>query len=636
MKRKIISILVICLMISSMPIALADRSSEYGGDADTTGYLAVVANPNLSDRLNLREKPDAGSKSLGRFYSGTPVYVTGRETVRDKEGREWLPVNLMGNFEAGVRLEGYMLKEYLMPMNANFEAPQLFHRASVPSQTNLLYEPRNGAEIVTTAGSGELYLLGDIGDDWRLAANQAGEVGYVRASRIRDTRIRVDQAYLFPADGGGYTAVYADKELKKVQARLYPGASVRIVDFSRTGGWATVESFGVPPEVKNEWAWQASIIGYVRLEDVTVFIQPWQADVKLRTGMAKTDIATEAGDETIPAGASVTVVGEMKGQYQIVYGEPGSGWYTEKMVPMAQIEMTDRLANDRGPAALGFALLPNDETDPQGNQFMMAPIEKNPGDPWQEGNDYSETRLAEIIGEVEKDGVGYWQLRNHSSGNFYMEKDKCKAILYADMDTSRAVIRNVSGPWTATKAEQGLWCFSLAPGQEGLLTLEKPDGTLVEYEVYEETNSETTYSFYLEPGTQVTVQGEGEVRPLIKGTGPNLLPPFPGDLEEHEKVFEGSGRFFCDWQIPNDINYFTLLIRPMPGSTNSYAAVSSIFGNADETELINFFPVSEYGWEHEGAVCEHEDVWEEFDCMIYPGMFLEVRNCTVSVFFGNG
>ena len=636
MKRKIISLMVICLMVSVMPTALADRFSEYGWDADTAGYLAVVANPNLSDRLNLREKPDAGSKSLGRFYSGTPVYVTSRETARDKEGREWLAVNLLGNFEAGVSLEGYMLKEYLMPMNVNFEAPQLFHRASVPPQTNLLYEPRNGAEIVAMAGSGELYLLGDIGDDWRLAANQAGEVGYVRTSRIRDTRIRVDQAYLFPADGGGYTAVYADKELKKVQAKLYPGASVRIVDFSRSGGWATVESFGVPSDMKNEWVWQADIGGYVRLEDVTVFIQPWQAKVNLRTGMAKTDIATEAEDVTIPAGASVTVVGEMKGQYQIVYGDPGSGWYTEKMVPTAQIEMTDRPANDRGPAVLGFALLPNDEIDPQGNQFMMAPIEKNPGDPWQEGNDYSEIRLAEIIGEVEKNGVGYWQMRNHSSGNFYMEKDKCKAILYADMENSRAVVRNVNGTWTATKAEQGLWYFSLAPGQEGLLTLEKPDGTTVEYEVYEETNSETTYSFYLQAGTQVTVQGEGEVRPLIKGAGPHLLPQYPGDLEEYEKIFEGSGRFFCDWQFPDYINFFTLLIRPMPGSANSYAAVSSIFGNTDETELINFFPVSEYGWEHEGVVCEHEDAWGAYVCMIYPGMFLEVHNCTVSVFFGNG
>lgn len=634
MKRLFPVLLALCLILSALPAAHADRFGEYGWDADQAGYLAVVANPVLSDRLNLREKPDTASKSLGRFYSGTPVYVTGRTPVEDREGREWVQVDMLGTFTTGVSLTGYMLKEYLMPMNVNFEAPQLFYRASVPPRTNLLYEPRNGADIVAMAGNGEIYLLGDIGDDWRLAANQAGEVGYVRASRIRDTRIRVEQAYLFPADGGGYTAVYADKELKKVQAKLYPGASVRIVDFSRSGGWATVESYGAPYEMKNEWVWQADIIGYVRLEDVIVFIQPWQAEVKLRTGIAKTDIATDAEDVTIPAGASVTVVGEMKGQYQIVYGEPGSGWHDTKMVSAAQIQLTDRSANDHGPAALGFALLPNDEIDPAG---ILAPIEKNPGDPWQEGNDYSETRLAEIIGEVEKDGVGYWQLRNHSSGNFYMEKDKCRAILYADMQNADAdPWEEMDGTWTASEAERGLWYYSLATGQEGLLTLEKPDGSVSEYEVYEETPKETTYAFYLESGMQVTVQGEGEVRPLRKGTSPRLLPEFPGDYEENETVFTGSGRFFCDWQLPDAVNYFTLTIQPLPGSTGSYAAVSNIFGNPDETVLVPFFPVGEEGWEHEGAVCESQEAWEEYDCMLFPGMFLEVHDCEVSVFFGNG
>ena len=634
MKRIFILLLALCLALSVCSSALADRFGEYGWDADQAGYLAVVANPIMPDRLNLREKPDTASKSLGRFYSGTPVYVTGRTPVEDREGREWVRVDMLGTFTTGVSLTGYMLKEYLMPMNVNFEAPQLFYRASVPPQTNLLYEPRNSADIVAMAGNGEIDLLGDIGDDWRLAANQAGEVGYIRASRIRSPRIEVKQAYLFPDDGGAYVAVYADKELGKVRAKLYSGASVRITDFSRNSGWAAVESYGAPYEMKNEWVWQADISGYVRMEDVIVFIQPWQAEVKLRTGIAKTDIATDAEDVTIPIGASVTVVGEMKGQYQIVYGDPASGWHDTKMVPAAQIQLTDRLAGEHGPTALGFALLPNDEIDPEG---ILAPIEKNPGDPWQEGNDYSETRLAEIIGEVEKDGVGYWQLRNHSSGNFYMEKDKCRAILYADMQNADAdPWEEMDGTWTASEAEQGLWYYSLAPGQEGLLTLEKPDGTVVEYEVYEETPKETTYAFYLEAGTQVTVQGEGELRPLRKGTGPCLLPEFPGDYEENETVFIGSGRFFCDWQLPDAVNYFTLTIRPLPGSTGSYAAVSNIFGDADETVLIPFFSVGEEGWEHEGTVCESQEAWEEYDCMLFPGMFLEVHNCEVSVFFGNG
>ncbi|MBR5111112.1 MAG: SH3 domain-containing protein [Clostridia bacterium] len=636
MKRIYTVFLALCLALSAVSLARADKYSEYGWDADIGGYMAVVANPKLGDRLNLREKPDMNSKSLGRFYSGTPVYVIDNTPVWDKTGREWAHVDLIANFEAGVNLSGYMLKEYLMPMNVNFEAPQLFYRASALPSANLLEEPRNGADIVGKVGEGELYLLGDIGDDWRLAANQNGAVGYIRASRIRNTRFEVKQAYLFPADGGGYVPVYEDKEMKKVCAKMYPGASVKIVDYSKAKARATVESFGVPYEVKNEWVWQADINGYVRMEDVTVFIQPWQAEIKLRTGIAKTDIETEAGDVTIPKGASVTVAGEMKGQYQIVYGGAPTGWYTEKMVPVSQIELTDRLATDQGPAALGFALLPQGEMGPDGQQFMMVPVEKNPGDPWEEGSDYSETRLAEIIGEMERNGVFYWQLRSHSIGNFYMEKEKCEALLYADMDNSQGMGGDADGPWTATKAEQGLWYYFLAPGQEGLLTLEKPDGTVIEYEVYEEMPNETAYSFFMEAGTKVTVQGEREIHPLRKEEGPYLLPPYPGNYGENQEIFSGSGRFYCDWQIPNDVNYFTLMVQPMPGSTDSYAAVSTLFGNADETELVNFFPVSEDGWEHEGKVSENESPWEWYDCLVFPGMFLEVHNCVISVFFGNG
>ena len=634
MKKKMICLLVVCLMISSIPTALADRFSEYGWDADTTGYLAVVANPKLGDRLNLREKPDTDAKSLGRFYSGTPVYVVSRNTERDSDGREWARVDMIANFDGGAELTGWMLKDYLMPMNVNFEAPQLFYKAYARKSTNLLSEPRNGAEVVGQAGSNELYVLGDIGDDWRLVANSDRVVGYIRAARIQHSWMEVKDAYLFPADGGGYVPIYEDQELTKVRAKMYPGASVRVIDCSKTKGWATVESFGVPSDMKNEWVWQADISGYARLEDVTVFIQPWQAKVNLRTGKAKTDLKLD--DATIPAGASVTVVGEMKDKYQILYGDAASGWHVTAMAPASQITLTAFSANVRGPAAQGFALLPKNDIDPDNEIDTLVSTVSFPGDTWQEGEAYTDRRLAEIIGEVERNGVSYWQLRNQDCGNFYYEKDKCEALLYADMDNARGIVRNVNGTWTATKAEQGLWYYALQAGQEGLLTLKKPDGTVVEYEVYEEMPKETTYAFFLQEGEQVTVQGEGELHPLVKGREPMLLPQYPGDYEENETIFEGSGRFYCDMQIPNVVNYFTLMIRPLPGSANSYAAVSNLFGDADSTELINFFPVPEGGWEHEGTVCENDFAWQEYDCSVFPGMFLEVHNCTVSVFFGNG
>ena len=433
-------------------------------------------------------------------------------------------------------------------------------------------------------------------------------------------------------------------ELKKLNEAYYYDikkarmlAKLDALDMSETSGKG--EASFTPEEREGlkkaaALADKLSISGYARLEDVTVFIQPWQAKVNLRTGKAKTDIKLD--DATIPAGASVTVVGEMKDKYQILYGDAASGWHVTAMAPASQITLTAFSANVRGPAAQGFALLPKNDIDPDNEIDTLVSTVSFPGDTWQEGETYTDRRLAEIIGEVERNGVSYWQLRNQDCGNFYYEKDKCEALLYADMDNARGIVRNVNGTWTATKAEQGLWYYALQAGQEGLLTLKKPDGTVVEYEVYEEMPKETTYAFFLQEGEQVTVQGEGELHPLVKGREPMLLPQYPGDYEENETIFEGSGRFYCDMQIPNVVNFFTLMIRPLPGSANSYAAVSNLFGDADSTELINFFPVPEGGWEHEGTVCENDFAWQEYDCSVFPGMFLEVHNCTVSVFFGNG
>ena len=133
---------------------------------------------------------------------------------------------------------------------------------------------------------------------------------------------------------------------------------------------------------------------YALLEDVTVFIQPWQAKVNLRTGKAKTDITLD--DATIPAGASVTVVGEMKDKYQILYGDAASGWHVTAMAPASQITLTAFSANVRGPAAQGFALLPKNDIDPDNEIDTLVSTASFPGDTWQEGEAYTDRRLAEI------------------------------------------------------------------------------------------------------------------------------------------------------------------------------------------------------------------------------------------------
>lgn len=66
---------------------------------DRTNW-AVVNNPNPTDRLYLREKPDRKSVSLGKFYNRTPVYV-------DEIRGEWAHVTI------GRDLSGWMMTKYL-------------------------------------------------------------------------------------------------------------------------------------------------------------------------------------------------------------------------------------------------------------------------------------------------------------------------------------------------------------------------------------------------------------------------------------------------------------------------------------------------------------------------------------------
>ncbi len=63
-------------------------------------YVGIVNNPNPSDRLHLRTKPNEDAQSLGKYYNGTNVILCG-----DMDG-EWVNVSI-GN------LTGYMKSKYL-------------------------------------------------------------------------------------------------------------------------------------------------------------------------------------------------------------------------------------------------------------------------------------------------------------------------------------------------------------------------------------------------------------------------------------------------------------------------------------------------------------------------------------------
>ena len=112
---------------------------------------AVVNNPDPADRLHLRERADRGSRSVGKFYNGTPVEVL-------KRSGEWTRVRIPSG------LTGWMKTEYLAFGRDAWEICNAFpHLLTVETEDEF---PVWKAENVATDG----YLTP--GGDWQVSSSE--------------------------------------------------------------------------------------------------------------------------------------------------------------------------------------------------------------------------------------------------------------------------------------------------------------------------------------------------------------------------------------------------------------------------------------------------------------------------------
>ncbi len=127
---------------------------------DQSGW-AKVKNPNPDDRLHLREKPERGSASLGRFYNGTPVQVLERKG-------DWVRVQVAG-------LTGWMMADYLAfgaAMNKVQPAfPQLVGLESLENRPMPLYaRPDEKSPVIAEREISYyhlyLWIVGVFEDEW--------------------------------------------------------------------------------------------------------------------------------------------------------------------------------------------------------------------------------------------------------------------------------------------------------------------------------------------------------------------------------------------------------------------------------------------------------------------------------------
>ena len=129
---------------------------------------AVVNNPDPADRLHLRTEPDRASRSLGKFYNGTPVKVL-------QQQGDWCKVQIgLDGY-----LTGWMMKKYLA-FGDQMEAVD----CAFPDKT--FAEDHEFCPLYDTmalekhhAASGDYWIVGVVEDDLYIVVTTNGESGYV-------------------------------------------------------------------------------------------------------------------------------------------------------------------------------------------------------------------------------------------------------------------------------------------------------------------------------------------------------------------------------------------------------------------------------------------------------------------------
>lgn len=554
MKRYLAILFLLCLI----PAACYARTDE--------PRQAVVANRNIADRLILRASASESGRIIGRFYSGTPVTV-----VSGDENSEWCSVQV-GN------LKGYMKSAYLAFDLPNYDLPQLFYTARTKKADTAIYNKASTSGKVVARVSGEIYILGDIDDDWRYV--KSGEnYGYVRAARLDKTEMNIPLAYL-----SIQTELYSDTKLTKTTGNIYYGNTpVKIVDASRSGGWAKVQILGIPGTMRT-----LGIEGYVPQNYLNVFVWPWSVhDYSFSTGrLSKTVTLTGVAGDDDPVTANkdslITVIGEADGKWHVIC-DAGQALVSKDLI---QIERK-RAANGRCMEWTGFVIL--SENSEQSWQYPA---------------------LTKLVDEYE--GVLQVEWGYGNTGFIPAEE----ATIITNDDLYKYHLGTLpEGDFTITEETSAIWHFDVKYGETAVLSMENQAQHIhVENQVF----TEGSYSFYLPAGTTGTLRGAAWMSD--KGHAPNIRLYTCFAEDACDPAFTGSSRFFCDWQINDNGNWYGYRFEPIPGSEESYFIVS------DLTCPENGYKVDLYSLEYE----------EENHFTPQPGQFVEMKNCILYYDFGNG
>lgn len=550
--KKWLIVLILCLL----PLCAAAEEKS-----------AVVANPNVSDRLALRRQPTENSQVIGRFYSGTPVTV-----VSEKNG--WCEVAL-GN------LKGYMRSAYLTYDLPNFEMPRLFYTANTAKFEAPIYDRASTSGKVVARAQRTVHVLGDINDDWRYVLSN-GSYGYMRTAHLEKTTIYLQNAYLSTK-----VELCSDKNLKKSTGAVYYGNTrVRVIDASRNGYWAKIEVTGYAG-----WSGLEGPLtqGYVPQNYLNIFVYPWQTN---RDTYAVGRLSQETflphshqgeDDVVIPKDTLVIIIGETPTHYHVLC--QGAQDMVEKDILTKE---KSRTAGLRGIEPIGFALL-------------------KPGD----DKRWAHNALTQLI------SINEAELQIAYSFDDASFMDRFNVIILRNEDLLKYLPPMPEGDFAVTAETSAIWHFVVEEGQTATLTMHNdPWHIHIENQVF----TKGSYSYYLPAGTKGTLEGAAWHAEKASTPDISLYTLFAEDVEK--AAFSGSARYYCDWQISNNSMWYNYRVEAMEGCDDAYYIITDL-NTLDDEEPVKV--------DLTGPLTEAEEY-----IGLQPGQFVELHNCVLYYFFGNG
>lgn len=285
------------------------------------GGTAFVVNLQSGYRLNLRTSPSAESTSLGKYYTGTPVTLTG-------ESRNGFMRVTIGS------VSGWMDARYLTcdPYSFLSELPQVYVN-NPGSGANLRYGPGTGSQRVCWYPHGtSVTVFGVRADGWYHVA-VSGSTGYMSSSLLSQTfpwQYGTESDH--PAVSGGINAsgatfylAYAPGTHLRQSAYagsrslgvFYSGCPVTVISYTRTG-WAYVRICEMEGYVD---AGCLSAIQPNRTGQTRTIVNPYGTGLNLRTlPTTASTVLTLCRNYT-----SVTVLGDLPDDwsYVLVNGQYG-------------------------------------------------------------------------------------------------------------------------------------------------------------------------------------------------------------------------------------------------------------------------------------------------------------------------